>query len=307
MNTLRLASRSIWVIRNEGWRSFTRRLVEWLKVRVAERRDSRRRAAKRQRDIITANIRFTAHNIRLDSGTLTRPETGYTMDAYPWFVSARRILDTVFPGDKRRLRLADLGCLEGGYAVEFARMGFQVLGLEVRDTNIAACRYVKANVNLPNLEFVQDDAWNIARYGTFDAIFCCGLLYHLDKPYRFLRIVSAVTRRLLIVQTHFSTQDRNDKFRLSEMTENESLAGRWYTEFATDEAFSQREERKWAAWANRRSFWIQREYLLQALQDVGFDLVTEQFDSLGPKMAEELLGGYYRINSRGTFIGIKTR
>ena len=60
------------------------------------------------------------------------------------------------------------------------------------------------------------------------------------------------------------------------------------------------------SWDNRRSFWIQREYLLQAIHDVGFDLVMEQFDSLGPNIAENMLGGYYKTNSRGTFIGIKT-
>jgi len=69
----------------------------------------------------------------------------------------------VFPGDKSDLRLADLGCLEGGFAVEFARMGFQVLGVEVREANIPACKYVKANTNLPNLEFIKDDARSIAK------------------------------------------------------------------------------------------------------------------------------------------------
>ncbi len=115
-------------------------------------------------------IEFTAHNIRLDDGTYTKPDIPYPMESLPWFVSAKRVLDTVFPGDKRHLRLADLGCLEGGFAVEFARMGFQVLGLDVRETNIRACHYVKAHTNLPNLEFAQDDVWNIANYGTFDAI-----------------------------------------------------------------------------------------------------------------------------------------
>src|SRR5437899_454532 len=112
-------------------------------------------------------VEFTAHNIRLDNGVLTKPEVGMLVDAYPWFVSAKRVLDVVFPKERSSFRLADLGCLEGGYAVEFARMGFQVLGMEVRDSNIAACRYVKANTNLANLQFVQDDVWNIARYGTF--------------------------------------------------------------------------------------------------------------------------------------------
>ena len=96
------------------------------------------------------------------------------------------------------------------------------------------------------------------------------------------------------------------EFNLSELTENETLRGRWYTEFANDEAFSKRDSAKWASWDNRRSFWIQREYLLQAIYDVGFDLVLEQFDSLGPNIAESTLCGLYKAESFGTFIGIKT-
>lgn len=96
-------------------------------------------------------VQFTAHNVRLDDGTLTIPESSRTLDESSWFISARGILETVFPGDKSHLRLADVGCLEGGYAVGFARMGFQVLGIEVRELNMAACNYIKSKTNLPNL------------------------------------------------------------------------------------------------------------------------------------------------------------
>lgn len=275
-------------------------------------------------------IEFTCHNIRLDDGTLTKPDEGHSMEAYPWFVSARRVLETVFPGEKRHLRLADLGCLEGGYAVEFARMGFQVLGIEVREANLAACNYVKSKTNLPNLEFVKDDAYNIGKHGMFHAVFCCGLLYHLDRPKQFLESLSSVTSKLVILQTHFSTdtlsarlqsllptlaqralarvtKGRTDTFYLSRTCENEGLAGRWYTEFANDESFRRRETSKWTSWNNRRSFWIQREYLLQAIQDVGFDFVMEQFDGLGSNIADSMLRGYYRTDRRGTFVGIKTQ
>jgi hypothetical protein len=270
-------------------------------------------------------VEFTAHNIRLDDGTFTKPEIGYSMEFYPWFVSARRVMDTVFPGDKQGLRLVDLGCLEGGYAVEFARMGFRVLGMDVREANIAACQYVKSKTDLPNLDFVRDDVWNIARYGTFDAVFCCGLLYHLDQPRHFLQILSSVTTKLLFLQTHFSTGSGDtvlskllpaaqralakltgDKHNLSALSENEGLAGRWYTEFPDDSSFRRREDSRWASWENRRSFWVQREYLLQTIWDVGFDLALEQFDSLGPDIAESMLRGLYREEGRGTFIGIKT-
>lgn len=275
------------------------------------------------------SFEFTAHNIRLDDGTFTKSESAASIAEHPWFVSARGILDIVFPGDKSNFRVADVGCLEGGYAVEFARMGFQVVGIEVRESNVAACNYVKSKTNLPRLEFVQDNALNIANYGAFDAVFCCGLLYHLDRPREFLETVSSVTSKLLILQTHFSLISDNDrrfrlptrvrwladrilrrsaptKFVLSSPSANEGLPGRWYTEFADQRSFSRREAAKWASWDNRRSFWIEREHLLQTVRDVGFDLVMEEYDHLEPNIAENLLGGSYQADLRGTFIGIKT-
>jgi hypothetical protein len=275
-------------------------------------------------------VSFTSHNIRLDDGSFTKPDVGYSMDVHPWFLAAKRILDAAFPGDKRQVRIADLGCLEGGYTVEFARLGLRSLGIDVRESNIEACRYVQSKVNLPNLDFVRDDVWNIAAHGNFDAVFCCGLFYHLDKPREFLNVLSKVTKRLLILQTHFSEAKDSPSFirprrfrravakllplrntgttthKLSLLSENEGLPGRWFAEFRTKRAFLDRENRRWASWNNKQSFWIQREYLLQAIREAGFDVVLEQFDSLGPNIAFEMTEGSYRSSARSTFIGIKT-
>jgi 2-polyprenyl-3-methyl-5-hydroxy-6-metoxy-1,4-benzoquinol methylase len=125
---------------------------------------------------------FTAHNIRLDDGSETRPGTGLLADG-PWCLAAKRLLNMLFPEGVAGKRIVDLGCLEGGYAVEFARMGMESLGLEVRQSNFDNCLYVKDRIRLPNLKFIKDNAWNIASYGRFDVIFCCGLLYHLDRPF----------------------------------------------------------------------------------------------------------------------------
>ena len=94
----------------------------------------------------------------------------------------------------------------------------------------------------------------------------------------------------------------SDQRRLTDGPEAEER----FAEFANDEAFSKRDSSRWASWDNRRSFWIQREYLLQAIYDVGFDLVLEQFDNLGPNIAESTLCGFYKAESYGAFIGIKT-
>jgi len=273
---------------------------------------------------------FTAHNIRLDDGTLTKPEAIDTIDRHPWFLAAKRILDASCPGPRSNMRLLDLGCLEGGYSVEFARLGYRTVGLDVREANIAACRFVQSRVALEALEFVRDDAWNVARYGEFDATFCCGLLYHLDKPREFLRVLSGITRRVLILQTHFAEardppawvrprrlrraiarflplrHTATTTHRLSRLVENEGLPGRWFSEFRNERAYRDRANRRWASWNNRRSFWIQREYLIQAIRDVGFDSVLEQYDGLGGNIAEEMSVGSYRLSGRSTFIGLKT-
>lgn len=249
---------------------------------------------------------FSAHNIRLDDGTLTKPELPHPISAEPWLVSAKRVLATAFPGDKSRHSVLDLGCLEGGYSVEFARMGFRATGLEVRDSSIAACRWVQSRVNLPQLSFVQDDAWNAGKHGTFDAVFCCGLLYHIDRPRAFIKMLSQVAQRVLILQTHFATDRPQNNFKLTDMCENENAAGRWYTEFETPPDPTLKESSRWSSWDNTRSFWLTRGWLLQCLVEGGFDLVFEQFDSLRPSIVDSMNAGYYHKQDRGTFVGIRT-
>jgi SAM-dependent methyltransferase len=275
-------------------------------------------------------VSFTSHNIRLDDGTYTKPDADYRMESHPWFLAAKRVVDAIFPGDKGQFRIIDLGCLEGGYTVEFARLGMQALGLDVRQANIEAARYVQSKIALPNLRFVQDNVWNVETYGTFDFTFCCGLFYHVDRPVALLRLLSRVTKRVLFLQTHFSEakdspglihprklrravarvlplkRTATTTHRLSRLTKHEGVPGRWYEEFRNARAWRDRENRRWASWENRRSFWIQREYILQSMREAGFDLVFEQFDVLGSDIAAEMLTGSYRTSGRSTFVGVKT-
>jgi hypothetical protein len=248
---------------------------------------------------------FTAHNIRLDDNRTTKPDHGATMEAYPWFVSARNVINLVFPGEKNAIKIVDLGCLEGGYTVEFARMGLESLGIEIRNSNIECCKFVKDNVDLPNLRFVQDNVINISKYGDFDIAFCCGLLYHLDKPRAFLEQLAKQTRRMMILQTHFSLGHAgSQRFNLSPLVENEGLAGRWFGEFEQNISNEQLDLARWSSYHNNASFWIRREYLIDLIYKLGFDTVFEQFDSLKPEIAKNLINEYEGF-LRGTFVGIR--
>jgi hypothetical protein len=259
---------------------------------------------------------FSAHNIRLDDGSETKPDQGFLMADDEWCSSALRLVRALYPRGLRGVRIADLGCLEGGFSVAFARAGMRTLGLEVRESNYRKCLYVKDRVRLPNLRFVNDDAWNLGRHGRFDVIFCCGLLYHLDRPVEFIRMLSGLCDKALILNTHFATARANPHYPLGELTENEGARGRWFHEYdpaqvASTEAL---EAMNWASWSNSRSFWLERDYLLDAIQQAGFDLVFEQFDGVRGvidgrhgHLYESMRTGYYATHDRGTFVGVKVK
>lgn len=249
---------------------------------------------------------FTAHNVVLDDGSQTLPQRGMVMGDYPLVKSTKRLLDLLFPGDKRQIHLVDLACLEGGYATEFARQGFETLGIEVRKSNFQNCLYVKDHVSLPNLNFVNDNVWNLEKRGiVFDVIFCSGILYHLAKPKAFIEMMSRCCRKLIVINTHFATDNKCRAHQLSRLTENEGLPGRWYYEHPGVDTQAVLEGMKWASWENSSSFWVKREFLIQAIKDAGFDLVFEQYDHLGKDLAQQMIAGSYRQQDRGTFVGIK--
>jgi len=251
-------------------------------------------------------ISFTHHNIRLDDGSFTKPEIGFLTSEFPWFLAAKRAIEVTFQDGMAGKRIVDLGCLEGGYTVEFARMGFEALGIEVRRNNFAACEYVRSHLNLPNLHFARDDVWNIEKYGKFDAIFCCGLLYHLDRPIEFLKMAARLCRRLIILNTHVAREEPNSNFVLGEMSEHEGVTGRWLREFDPASSDLDHEEIRWSSWGNPQSFWPRQEYILDTLKKSGFDMIFEQFDFLGDNISYEMSQGFYAMHDRRMLVGIKS-
>jgi SAM-dependent methyltransferase len=249
-------------------------------------------------------MEFTAHNIELPDGTQTMPGEPLLRD---WGIcrAALRTLRFTVPIEDAAdpPRVVDLGCLEGGYAVEFARAGYDVVGIEGRRSNVEKCEYVAAAVDLPNLCFFQDDARNIRNYGSFDAVFCCGLLYHLDNPSEFLQALGEVTKRALLLHTHYATDEDEswNKFRLSRMTYHEGRLGRWFEEWAPETPADEVESLAWSSVGNPSSFWLEKRHLLQAMMEAGFPIVCEQYDFL-----EDVVGNDYTDDQhRSFFLGLK--
>lgn len=248
---------------------------------------------------------FTAHNIRFDDGTETLPGANGLIQDSSWLQAATRLMRLIYKGEYQGKSIADLGCLEGGYAAEFARLGFDTLGVEVRQSNFENCLMVKDRLGLPNLIFVKDDVWNLDKHGPFDVVFCSGLLYHLDRPGEFIRLLGRQAKDVVIFHTHYATEAETIGFNLSEMTENEGLPGRWYPEHDIDNE-AELEKRKWTSWSNKRSFWLTKAAIMQQLQAAGFDIVFEQFDWIHDGIIPSMKDGYYATQQRSVFVGMRS-
>ncbi len=149
---------------------------------------------------------FKGHNIRLSNGVTTRDDRILLRDT-PLMLAIQKTINYFVPGAKSNaanIKAVDLACMEGGYTVELARMGFNTLGIEARKEHLTNAAIVKLDSRLPNLNFILDDVRNLPNYGQFDITLCLGILYHMDAPAAFLKTLAEQTKRLLIIHTFYA-------------------------------------------------------------------------------------------------------
>lgn len=244
---------------------------------------------------------WTAHNIEMRDGSRTMPGRPLLEDTeeFKALLRTAQILAPVGSGDPPRV--VDLGCLEGGYSVGFARAGYEVVGIEGREANVGACRIVEEDLGLANLEFVQADARDVESFGRFDLALVLGILYHLDRPVQFLQTLGRVVGRAVLIHTHYARSDTAGPYKLGPMEENERKRGRWFSESKEGSTESLKDDR-WAALDNTRSFWLERQTLLQTIRDAGFAGVYEQYD-----FQENIEHGeFIDREHRSLFVGVKS-
>jgi hypothetical protein len=227
---------------------------------------------EKKRKVVERFGPWTAHNICLkgDVYTINKEVVGDE-------VKLRRILQCVSDISRRplkSLRILDLACLEGLYAVEFARHGAKVLGIEGREPNIEKARFAKEVIALENLELVKDDVRNLSKekYGQFDVVMCLGILYHLNVPgvFTFLEQISEVCLDFVLIDTHISTFP--EKYYLYR---EKKYWGRVYKEHDVNSTSDEKSKRLWSSLDNPESFCFTRPSLYNVLSHVGFTSVYE--------------------------------
>jgi hypothetical protein len=170
-----------------------------------------------------------------------------------------------FPDAKTIL---EVGSLEGGQSFTLAkRPGSRIIAVEARDYNIEKARYVQGLLKIDNVEFVQADleVTPLTSFGYFDAVLCCGLLYHLPRPWELLDQLRSVTR-CVYVGTHYAVE-RNVTDTVN------GFPGHWFQESGFTDPMSGMSD---------RSFWITLPSLIGRLKENGFDQVNNFLDEGEP-------------------------
>ncbi|MCS6879219.1 MAG: class I SAM-dependent methyltransferase [Geminicoccaceae bacterium] len=223
---------------------------------------------RRKSEIVARYGSWTAHEIDLGGGIST---LGRDFEAD----KLTRIVQIVADLSGKAfedLRILDLGCLEGGYAVEFARRGARVVAIEGRLANFEKARFAKEVLGLDRLELVLADVRELApeRWGRFDVVLCLGLLYHLDAPdcFALVHAMAEVATRLVVIDTYVGI-GALEPFAYRGRT----YWGRRVREHDPDDPPERRLADLWASLDNVWSVWMAKPSLLNLLADAGFSSV----------------------------------
>jgi 2-polyprenyl-3-methyl-5-hydroxy-6-metoxy-1,4-benzoquinol methylase len=214
---------------------------------------------------------FTTHRIQLLPDVFTA-ETGVESDHD---LRTRVVLDAA--GGLASKRVLDVGCLEGGFSVEFARQGAsEVVGVEVRRLSVRRCDLVRDLLGLTNLRFVCGDVLHelTRAQQPFDAVLATGILYHFPHPDVVLRLMRERCSGFMLLCTHVARADASSHGCSDDIVEyvgeHGTYRGRRYSERSVDAAEENSGDDLWASWSNETSFWPLEDDLVRMIESAGF-------------------------------------
>jgi 2-polyprenyl-3-methyl-5-hydroxy-6-metoxy-1,4-benzoquinol methylase len=218
--------------------------------------------------------KWTAHNIQLSDSIYTiTPPYDWAHHRAKWFGLVSEVL---LRKPVRDMRVLDIGCLEGGISLPLGAAGASVIGIDVREANLAKAIFARDVLGLTNVEFVQADMLKLIDYslGSFDLIVCAGTLYHIDAPdlLPFLQSLHQSCSGIVIFDTHVAVEMREEYV----CDDGCRYYGRTFVE--THHVTDDIEEKKkdlWGSLHNNYSFWLTERSLINMLMDAGFEFVTK--------------------------------
>lgn len=151
------------------------------------------------------------YRFRLPDGAVTRTDSN--QEVLNLHEARRRamlhVLDLRFPERVREIDAIDLASHEGWFSLELAKRVRRVRGYDINPASVEAAQRVCALFPVANLEFAIADVRAMQAPGTPPAEFVLlfGLLYHVEDPFRILRIAASLATDTLLIETQLTGWD----------------------------------------------------------------------------------------------------
>jgi len=192
------------------------------------------------------------------------------------------------------------------FSVEFAMHGAMTIGVDIRDANIKKALFCKEVLGLDNLDFYQADVrdLSLATYGSFDAIICSGLLYHLPAvdAINLVKSMYEMVNQVVIIDTHVSLLPKEQLIH-----DGNEYWGDTYREYPDDTTPEEIAKATWSSADNPTSFWFTRPSLMNILSNAGFSSSYECFAPMHIIPERHNFGNNgIESQDRCTFVGIKS-
>lgn len=231
--------------------------------------------ARRRDQIAVHRGPWRADNLRLGKDVYTIGEGAQGNEA-----RVRRAVQTVLDlADSRLagLRILDLGCGEGGLALELGKQGAEVVAIEGREALAEKAEFAREALGLSRVTIVRGDVRRLSaeEHGFFDVVLALGILDRLDAP-----AVFDVAKRLGMVCTRFALVEARLAAapRASHVSDGMVFRGAPRREHPAAASRAERLAAVERSLDNEKSFLLTRASLLSLLARSGFTSIAETLD-----------------------------
>jgi SAM-dependent methyltransferase len=166
--------------------------------------------ARRRDEIIAHRGPWRTDNLRLARNVYTIGEGVEGREA-----RVRRTVQTVLDLSASRLkglRILELGCGEGGRALELGKQGAAVVGIEGSEVLAEKAEFAREAMGLRHVSIVRGDVRHLSaeEYGFFDVVLALGILDRFQAPTAFdvAKRVGSVCKGFALIEAHLAARSR---------------------------------------------------------------------------------------------------
>ena len=233
--------------------------------------------ARRRDEIVAHHGPWRVHNLQLARNVSTMGEGVPEQET-----RVRRAVQTVSDLSASRvkgLRILDLGCGEGGFALEFGRQGAEVVAIEGRFALAEKADFAREALGLRHVSIVRGDVRRLSaeEHGFFDVVLALGILDRLDAPAVFdvAKRVGSVCTGFALIEARLAARPR-----ATHVSDGIAFRGAPQREHAATASRAQRLASADRSLDNERSFLLTRVSMLSLLARSGFSSIAEALDPL---------------------------